>query len=201
MVRHLEPALTSRSSAEQIAWAAGLFEGEGFFRRNPMGKRVYLAIGIETRDLDVITTFVAILRAHGVSPEHRPNGPQFQSRILLRKRRNKNPNHSDIYRWATSGHTGRKAYELMRPYLGERRRARADEILEEADRLDETISQPRRCAECGAEFRVIRYGHNRRFCTKLCYLRWKIKQPGQREAARERQRRYQERQKAKKRQT
>lgn len=196
MERHPEPSLTSKPSSEQIAWAAGLFEGEGFFRRTPVAKRVYLSVGIETRDLDVITAFVTILRAHGVQPEHRTNGPQYQSRILKRERTKKNPNHSDIYRWTTAGHTARHAYELMRPYLGERRRRRADEILAEADATDAAISKPRTCELCGGEFTIVRYGHGRRFCSKTCYHRWKIQQPGQREAARERNRRYKARKKA-----
>lgn len=171
-----------------IAWASGLFEGEGWFRRTPVGKRVYLSIGIETRDLDVITKFVGILRTNGVQPEFRT-----QSRIIKRERAKKNPNHSDIYRWTTSGHTASHAYSLMRPYLGVRRRAKADAILAEAAELDAAISAPRTCQHCGSSFTIIRYGHSKRFCSQLCYLRWKIEQPGQREATSERNRRYRER--------
>lgn len=191
MERHPEPYLISKSSSAQIAWAAGLFEGEGFTVRRPTGKRVYLSVGMETRDLDVLSEFVRIMRANGVRSSKRRSGPQHETQILRKHRANQNPRHSDVYRWVTTGHTGRTAYELMRPYLGARRREKADQILAEVDQITIDLARPRPCQSCGKEFTMIPYGRTRRFCSKSCYIRWKIKQPGQREAARARQRIYQ----------
>lgn len=177
----------------QIAWAAGLFEGEGFFNRREIGGRVYLGIGIEMRDLDVVTRFVDVLRSNGVASARRASGPQHLSAIRLRPRNKQNPKHSDIYVWTTTGHTARAAYVLMRPHLGERRRSRADAILAEADAITIALAAPRPCRHCGRLFTLNPYGRARQFCSTLCYTRAKIERPGQREAARERDRRYRER--------
>jgi hypothetical protein len=184
------------TSAEEIAWAAGLFEGEGYFWRSRAGGRVYLGVGIEMRDLDVVERFVQVLGKHGVQRELRKSGPRHPAGIQIRRRQN--PKHSDSYIWAISGVAAETAFALIRPYLGERRSHRGDEILAEAKAIrEEAALEQRVCKACGSVFSPHALGRTRIFCSKLCYGRWKIRQPGQRERARERSRRYKERQRAK----
>jgi hypothetical protein len=64
------------ASEVDLAWAAGLFEGEGFLVRRKVGNRVYLQVGIEMRDRDVMERFVAILIAGGVKRTARNCGPK-----------------------------------------------------------------------------------------------------------------------------
>lgn len=163
--------------SESIAWAAGLFEGEGSITRRQTGRRVYLEMCIEMRDRDVVERFVAVVQQNGALPT---NGQPAQ--ICTRTRNN--PLHSDMVSWHTTGHTAERVFLLLRPYLGERRRAKGDSILEEARRVRAVLLRPRICEECGEQFEVNDYGHHKRFCTSLCNSRWYVKQPGRREADR-----------------
>lgn len=178
---------------DTVEWAAGLFEGEGYFTRQVIGRRVYLLAGIEMRDRDVVERFITVMQGNGVLPEERASGPKVIAALRIREKSKNNPKHSDTYVWSTTGNTARIAFGLMRPFLGERRSARGAEIIAEADRVNEALQAPVPCKLCGGPFSRSPHGHNRQFCSSLCHTRWKIEQPGQRERARERQRRYKQR--------
>ncbi len=171
----------------ELAWAAGLFEGEGFLISITQGRRDYLMLGIEMRDLDILERFAAALKQGGISPK---------AKIALRPRSSKNPRHSDIYRWAFTGAPARAAYEILRPHLGQRRVQRGDQILRSVDSTRAATLKPRNCEQCGNEFQVKDYGHSKRFCSKPCWGRWHRAQPGQRERDRIRQARYEVKRKA-----
>jgi hypothetical protein len=156
------------ASEVDLAWAAGLFEGEGFLVRRKVGNRVYLQVGIEMRDRDVMERFVAILIAGGVKRTARNCGPKEAAKINTIMRSEKNPLHSDILRWATTGHTGEQAYLLLRPNLASRRRVKGDAILEEAHQTAIDAKRPKVCDYCGGEYVPDDYGQGRRFCTPRC---------------------------------
>jgi hypothetical protein len=183
-------------SETDIAWAAGLFEGEGFLVRRQVAQRVYLQVGLEMRDFDVISRFVEIMQTNGVLPAKRPNGTSRVTSVLLRQRRNNNPKHSDIYRWTTTGHTAETAYRLLRPHLGRRRQNKGDSIVQEALVVRSELELPKTCPECGTTFRLKPYGRSKIYCSQTCLNRAKIKKPGAREAHAERNRRYKARLKA-----
>lgn len=96
---------------EEIAWAAGLFEGEGWwgFRGKTSAEAV-----IGTTDRDVAERFGDIVGLGSLTVERRTeNG------------------HKTLYRWSVSSAPGVKALiELFWPWLGERRQASAEAILE-----------------------------------------------------------------------
>lgn len=100
----------------ETAWLAGLLEGEGSFMRrvaaNGRGKRyAYPRIQISMMDYDIVARVATVF---GVRPQRKP------------KRGNQT---RDVW---TATVTGSKAAEVMtdlRPWMGERRGAKIDELL------------------------------------------------------------------------
>lgn len=99
----------------EIAWAAGLFEGEGTWLLRK-GKGAHPQIALQMCDRDVVERFARIV---GVGRE-----------IRVERRSLRNPAHSDMWRWElTNVRDARHLIEMLVPYLGERRRAKAEEIM------------------------------------------------------------------------
>lgn len=105
------------SEGVQCAWLAGLFEGEGTIVSVENESRLHgraVALRIKMCDEDVVR------RAQLIAGVGRVYGPYH----------NGNPKHSQQWVWVVSTQAGVvKTLENLRPYLGERRGARADEIL------------------------------------------------------------------------
>jgi hypothetical protein len=99
--------------SEKIAWAAGLFEGEGCSTWNNRNRRV--ALTVTSTDLDVIERFYrAVGRVGNINGPYQP----------------KNPNSKLYWLWTASKHdTVLEVSEMLRPYLGERRLAKLDQVL------------------------------------------------------------------------
>lgn len=126
----------------QIAWLAGLFEGEGCICLRPGGTR----LTIEMTDEDIINR-VAELTGLG-------------SVIRLEKRKQKGgkPNHKDSWKWYIGYREDVKnVLVAIYPYLGIRRRIAADKALSVISQM-----RPRRrnnpeegefilCPNCGIE--------------------------------------------------
>lgn len=106
-----------------VAWAAGLFEGEGCWNAShsppaygrPKG-RVLIQARLGMTDRDVVERFAAIMRfgsvRHHHSPAHRAKG------------------HKPMTEWYTAGADRvREMVALFEPYMGERRLAKAREVL------------------------------------------------------------------------
>jgi predicted metal-dependent hydrolase len=115
------------SRATDIAWAAGLFEGEGTWitRTKPNapkdGKR-YAVIALQMCDRDVVERFAAVMGC---------------GKVTVEARSERNPKHSDIWRWTTAKRAEcLRIAELLLPYMGERRAARAREVIEASRATD-----------------------------------------------------------------
>lgn len=96
---------------EQVAWAAGLFEGEGYisFGGNGIGKSGRLRLGLGMTDPDRVELFQAIV---GVGSCH-----------IVRKRQ---PHHKETLKWSTTNFEQAQAViTMLWPWLGPRRRAAA----------------------------------------------------------------------------
>jgi hypothetical protein len=113
----------------EVMWAAGLFEGEGCFsmqrrNRNCRGslRHVLLSATLSTTDEDVLRRFVAAVGMGRVS------GP----RLLANKRC------KPVWYWSVSGQKVERLYALLEPGLGNRRRARYAELLEERREYEAT---------------------------------------------------------------
>ncbi len=95
-----------------VAWAAGLIEGEGCFTWHTDGRHPYFLM--DMTDKDVLVNFQTVF------PHVNLRGPY--------KHKNK-PNHKDRFRVDAFGP---KAIEIMKaiyPYMGARRKAKIDEFL------------------------------------------------------------------------
>jgi hypothetical protein len=100
-------------TAEDIAWAAGLFEGEGSLWT---AGRTGIRASVSMTDRDVVERFCAIVGSGRV----RPLPPR-------------QPHHTPQYRWEIARvEQVRELIALFRPWLGDRRRLRADELLAHA---------------------------------------------------------------------
>lgn len=98
-------------SPVDVAWAAGLFEGEGsLIVRGRTSAEAILGM----TDADVVARFAAVLGFGTLHHEQRDN-----------------PRHNDVYRWsASNARDVRVLAEMFLPFFGGRRRQRALEILE-----------------------------------------------------------------------
>lgn len=134
-----------------IAWAAGLFEGEGSICIFEQKHNVLplIRVSIQMTDRDVVERFVQIMGCGRVTGEHRFG----------------REHHKPTYRW----HIGNRAdveriVLMLLPYLGERRSAKAREALAEIARLDHV------CRTCGKTFRARRL--DMVCCSTKCRNRW-----------------------------
>lgn len=137
-----------------IAWAAGLFEGEGHFRirRRGPGYRSRFEMGLTSTDEDVVRRFAHIAGC-GVVKHRARNRPHWK----------------DQYVWIAQTPEARAFVNRLAPYLGVRRSDRLSEILLE---VDATKPQPRECEHCGNTFTPTRFSRER-FCSSRCRERSK----------------------------
>jgi hypothetical protein len=103
----------------ELAWVAGLLEGEGCFfpieyRTEKYGPYIYARVAVLMTDLDILQRLQSLTGVGNI------NGPTIR----------KNPRHKPLWHWVVSRH--KESITLMRavyPWMGERRRARIDEVL------------------------------------------------------------------------
>jgi hypothetical protein len=120
-----------------IAWAAGLFEGEGCFDLSKAGgdrhtaDRVYARLSLGSTDEDVVQRYQAIV---GV-------GRIYQDKKLTRGGKR-------FWHWMAAKRSDvEHVAELFRPYLGARRLARMDEMLATGHKVPEC-----KCDYCQRSF-------------------------------------------------
>lgn len=101
-----------------IEWAAGLFEGEGSISLARSRNRIYPRLVLASTDEDVVRRFHETIGVGYV------NGPYKQAN---------RPHTKPTWRWEAFGTSARKALPLLLPFLGERRTARANEVLAISD--------------------------------------------------------------------
>jgi hypothetical protein len=100
------------TDALEVAWAAGLFEGEGSIHANTIKGRIYLLLNLSSNDRDVVERFA---RAIGCG---RVYGPYLDKNAT-------NPRWS----WhAKSKADSAHALSLLEPFLCVRRRAKLAEV-------------------------------------------------------------------------
>lgn len=114
---------TTTSTSVDIAWAAGLLEGEGCFsifnRKSAKWDHKSVAIHCEMTDEDTIMKLYKIFDVGSVN--HRPN---ISKRIDQRSRK-------PSWIWSVQNHEGiEMVLVLIYPFLSERRSKKAKELLE-----------------------------------------------------------------------
>jgi hypothetical protein len=106
-------------SKADTAWAAGLFEGEGciWVKKAYRNGRNYAIMGMQSTDEDVLRRFQAVVGGT-------LNGP-YQPKDTRSRRK-------PYWCWQLAGRSKiERLLGQLWPYLGERRRARATEVLTE----------------------------------------------------------------------
>ena len=92
----------------EVAWAAGLFEGEGTFTTDNRGTSVRACLHMT--DQDVVERFAAIVGGKVLGPY----GPYGHS--------------APRWQWEAYGENALRLMDLFEPYLGQRRLARCAEL-------------------------------------------------------------------------
>lgn len=108
------------------AWMAGLFEGEGSFLADNGGK---IRVSIAMTDRDVVDRFARLTGANLLGPYRYANGGTRKP----------------SYRVVVNGPRAVALIELIWPYLGERRRARAVELGFEPCTISDVTHDPKPC--------------------------------------------------------
>ena len=108
------------TTAENVAWAAGLFEGEGCIRwvqNRPGSRRLYVRLHVNMTDRDVLERFRAIVGGgiiFGPYASAKPSGEPAK----------------DVWKWsATRSQDVARILSLFMPYFGERRFAKAEKAF------------------------------------------------------------------------
>lgn len=140
-------------TSADIAWAAGLFEGEGSICIFEQKHHVlpFLRLAIVMTDRDVLERFCGIVECGRVTGPHRHG--------------NRPAHHKPIFSWGIGNRPDVERILLaFYPWLGERRLAKAHEALAEIARLD------MECKNCGEPFRAHRLDSE--YCSVKCRNRW-----------------------------
>lgn len=114
-IKHRNPILPM--SEADIAWLAGLLEGEGSFFMAGDDVYQYPTIVVSMTDLDVIER---VARLFGVS-------------VYPQKLDKRYPNGKRAYRTQTTGHKAARLMELLLPWMGDRRAAKIKELLNQSN--------------------------------------------------------------------
>ena len=150
------PVPSQELDNEEIAWAAGVFEGEGSIVHRRNGT-VLLTLGMTDRD--VVERFQRAIRTgrlHCV-----PAGRSRRRKPLWRLDGNKS---DDVLR----------VIDLLYPRLGTRRRQRADEVREALIARIAAATEPRICPNCHLEFTPAFTPNAKatKFCGRSCERRY-----------------------------
>lgn len=105
-------------TSEQLAWMAGYLEGEGCFS---LGRGRYVQIFVASTDRDVIErvsdlwggTHIGVQRQAGTLPQSGAPSPNAQT----------------LWRTSLSGKRADALLRAVKPLMGQRRRARIQEIM------------------------------------------------------------------------
>jgi hypothetical protein len=152
-----------------VAWAAGLFEGEGSFGVRANGT---VLLSLASTDKDVIDRFRSVVGTGRLS-----------SQAPGRNKRNKRLWRVDVVQVDDVLRITRMLY----PWLGSRRRSRADEAVAVIKRRIEAATAERVCPNCEEAFRPAFTSNAARtkYCSRICERRyhWRLRWERMREAA------------------
>jgi hypothetical protein len=138
-----------------LAWAIGLFEGEGCITMS----KALVQVSMRSTDKDVMERFVGIIGAGTVRLSRSPSAPAH---------------HKDQWAWQLVGGPAEYFLRMILPWLCERRRGRAEEVLGRRRDYQSTLMYARSCVGCGAEFCPVwpPNGARQTHCSKRCYRKW-----------------------------
>lgn len=151
------------ASSEEIAWAAGLFEGEGSIspsnRKRGLGKGIRLQINMT--DLDVLERFRDVVGCGYIYK----SAPPDSCKATRGQRK-------QMWKWYVG-----KIKDVERTmadfslWLSPRRLDRYAELHSEVEAFQLLINREGTCALCGSAFTRSSYALTRRFCSGICRSR------------------------------
>lgn len=138
-----------------LAWAAGIFEGEGSVF-SPAGTAT-LTLQMNMTDLDVMESFRDIMGG-------KLYGPYLRTNQLGKKPR---------WDWYQSGEAAHESIQRLLPYLGVRRSAQVEAAYAKIGDTFEARKTPRACRHCGTDFvpDKSKYSSRTFYCSDDC--RWR----------------------------
>jgi len=118
----------------EIAWAAGLFEGEGSFDHSA-GNAHRPRATMSLTDQDVLERFMRAVGVGTIGPSKR-----------------RASHHKEAWQWWTNEAEFHVVYALLKPWLGPRRTQAAEAAIKaRADHISKS-TELRQCVCCGEEF-------------------------------------------------
>lgn len=136
--------------SEWLAWAAGLFEGEGYLIKSGPGT---FTVGLTSTDYDVLLRFQVVMQC-GKIRDKKPSTNRF----------GKKPQ----FTWLCAGANAEHVYLSLRPWLCSRRQARGDELMAEREAYKIVRATLMICVECSTIFTRKFTDKKRMFCTMRC---------------------------------
>ena len=114
--------LTTETSPTDVAWAAGLLEGEGCFsichRKSAKWDHKTVAVHCEMTDEDTIQKLLSVFKVGTINQR-------------LSMKRNDGRIRKDTWIWSVQNHSGIElVLKSVHPYLSKRRTQKAEELLE-----------------------------------------------------------------------
>lgn len=142
----------------EFAWAVGLFEGEGCISPVKTRSSVSIRLTLASTDEDVVRRFA--LAATGNTCQI--NGPHIRG-----------AHYKPFWKWEKAGIQAETFLKRAVPFLGERRTARALEVLAQRDQALAERTAPRICPGCNREFLPLATEHTLRtkpriYCSDQC---------------------------------
>jgi hypothetical protein len=142
----------------EIAWAAGLFEGEGCFSSSMGRERASMV----STDRDVLERFKEIVGCGTIGP----GGKRQKSHHKVR------------WQWWANGDDFVRVFILLSPWLCQRRLSKGRAVLETRCSRQTRLCGTKCCENCGSEFKPAARGKTTRarvagavkskFCTSKC---------------------------------
>lgn len=147
---HARAELARDLRENEIAWAAGIFEGEGSWGFYASKLRADIVMG----DRDVLERVASALAMGRVVNEPLPANPQ----------------HRQMFRLCVTNAQAIELALLLWPYLGERRRSVFREKLALREAFIQEATKERICEGCGETFRppYSRVASRTKFCSDIC---------------------------------
>lgn len=147
-----------RRRKSDVAWAAGLFEGEGCWSYSQNRARASMV----STDLDVLQRFRDVVVRGTIGPSGNK----------------KKPHHKDRWQWWANGDDFVHVFTLLLPWLCTRRLAKGKAVLDARMKTFQDVHSRRQCKCCGAGFapnpkgkttKAKMAGASRtRYCSKTC---------------------------------
>lgn len=143
------------SHETDIAWAAGIVEGEGCITLATRNGTPTVRLQVGMTDRDILERLAGIMGCGSVVVQQRrlPEGYKVQ------------------YRWVITASKAEECIDLILPWLGARRTARYAEVLQRRRAYEEFVMRTRRCRFCGEAFRPRKWSQSARFtvyCSREC---------------------------------